>query len=352
MIVKNENSVIERCLRSIRPLIDSWIVVDTGSTDATQAIIKNTLRDLPGKVVNEKWVDFSYNRNIGLKHAAGMADYIFIIDADEIMKYPDGFTWPELTQDMYFIECEYGDNKYPRAQLLKSSVSWRYEGVIHEFVNSQQPHSHGNVTGIQCIPSPEGNRSQNPTKFQHDAFLLCKELIKDPNNSRNVFYLAQSHRDCGDYHNAIKYYTQRSKMGGWQEEVWYSLYQIARLRQYNNEPWELIVKSFLDAYNYYPKRSESLYWLCREFRLRGDFNTSMLFGEAALKIPYPHNGLFVEFRVYQYRILDEYAVSLYNLARYKESLDICRQILALDIHASDRERIQNNMQFASNNIGE
>ena len=36
MIVRNEAPVIRRCLDSVMPIIDSWVIVDTGSTDGTQ----------------------------------------------------------------------------------------------------------------------------------------------------------------------------------------------------------------------------------------------------------------------------------------------------------------------------
>lgn len=35
MIVKNEAKVIDRCLNSVRGLVDDIIIVDTGSTDST-----------------------------------------------------------------------------------------------------------------------------------------------------------------------------------------------------------------------------------------------------------------------------------------------------------------------------
>ena len=43
MIVKNEAHVILRCLASVKPWIDSWCIVDTGSSDGTQEIIQNYL---------------------------------------------------------------------------------------------------------------------------------------------------------------------------------------------------------------------------------------------------------------------------------------------------------------------
>ena len=42
MIVKNESKIIERCLNSARPIIDSVSICDTGSTDETPEIIENS----------------------------------------------------------------------------------------------------------------------------------------------------------------------------------------------------------------------------------------------------------------------------------------------------------------------
>ena len=40
MIVKNEESVLARCLDSVRGIADEIILVDTGSTDATKDIAR------------------------------------------------------------------------------------------------------------------------------------------------------------------------------------------------------------------------------------------------------------------------------------------------------------------------
>ena len=45
MIVKDEAPVIERCLRSVKPWIDHWVIVDTGSSDGTQAMIRKFMAD-------------------------------------------------------------------------------------------------------------------------------------------------------------------------------------------------------------------------------------------------------------------------------------------------------------------
>src|ERR1700733_3920461 len=44
MIVKDESRIIKRCLDSVKPFIDYWVIVDTGSKDGTQKIIKKHMK--------------------------------------------------------------------------------------------------------------------------------------------------------------------------------------------------------------------------------------------------------------------------------------------------------------------
>jgi glycosyltransferase involved in cell wall biosynthesis len=74
MIVKNEAHVIERCLASVLPLIDSWVIVDTGSTDATPDIIERFLRGKPGQLHHRPWLNFGHNRTEAMQLALQAAD--------------------------------------------------------------------------------------------------------------------------------------------------------------------------------------------------------------------------------------------------------------------------------------
>ena len=86
MIVKNEARVIERCLASVRPLIDSWVITDTGSTDGTQDLIREALDGVPGELREEPWVDFGHNRTRNIQHARGKADFLLTVDADHVLR--------------------------------------------------------------------------------------------------------------------------------------------------------------------------------------------------------------------------------------------------------------------------
>ena len=82
MIVKDEAKFIERCLASVKPLISRWLIVDTGSTDGTQALIKKTMKKIPGELLEREWVDFGTNRTEALELARGTAEWTLELDAD------------------------------------------------------------------------------------------------------------------------------------------------------------------------------------------------------------------------------------------------------------------------------
>jgi len=95
MIVKNEARVIQRCLESVRPLADYFLIEDTGSIDGTQEIIRLWLdqNNLPGEVFEEHWQDFAHNRSVALARLRKRSeiDYALIIDADDVLVYEKSF---------------------------------------------------------------------------------------------------------------------------------------------------------------------------------------------------------------------------------------------------------------------
>lgn len=53
MILKNDAPVIARCLASVLPLVDQWVIVDIGSTDGTQDIVRSAMQGIPGQLRND-----------------------------------------------------------------------------------------------------------------------------------------------------------------------------------------------------------------------------------------------------------------------------------------------------------
>ena len=65
MIVKNEMANLPRCLASVAPFIDVWIIGDTGSTDGSQNFIRAFFAKLgiPGEIHEFPFIDFTQARN-------------------------------------------------------------------------------------------------------------------------------------------------------------------------------------------------------------------------------------------------------------------------------------------------
>jgi glycosyltransferase involved in cell wall biosynthesis len=77
LIVKNEAHCLGKCLRSIAPVADEIIVLDSGSTDDTVAIA----RAAGARVEVTDWPGFGPQKNRALDRASGT--WVLSIDADE-----------------------------------------------------------------------------------------------------------------------------------------------------------------------------------------------------------------------------------------------------------------------------
>ena len=75
MIVRNESARIERALASVAPYINTFVILDTGSTDDTVERITKFFqeRKIPGVIGKTEFKDFSQARNAALFAARSLA---------------------------------------------------------------------------------------------------------------------------------------------------------------------------------------------------------------------------------------------------------------------------------------
>ena len=345
MIVKNEAHVILRCIGSVLPLIDAWCIVDTGSTDGTQDIIRGALGHLPGQLHERPWVNFGHNRTEALNFARELGEFVLIMDADDTLTYDEGYTWPELTADMYLLQVHHADLRYDRAHLARTSKPFKYVGALHEYLGCDEPHVHGGrLTGIQYNFLGGGARSGNPEKYLRDAEVLEAEMNREPLNARTVFYLAQSYRDAGKPEKALKIYRQRACMPGWDEETFVAKLEAAQLVEFLKEKPEQIINSYLRAWEFRPTRAEPLHRLARYLRLTERYLLAFHFASIGKDIPLSSDLLFVDSTVYEWSLLDEYAISAFWSGHKELAREANVQLLGR-VPESERARIATNLQF-------
>lgn len=323
MIVKDEAPVIERALRSVMPLIDSWAIVDTGSTDGTQDIIKRVLKDIPGTLEEKPWVDFATNRNQALELGKDKADYLLIMDADETISFSSNFSLSNLTADLYGANLIAGGPSVYRNFIVKNSVGWKWEGIIHEKITPLSTPITIEMLNDLLIDATytDGHRSEDPDKYLKDALMLEKVLADDPNNSDNVYFLAQSYYMAEKYEKAIEAFDRRSKMGAPQELVFFSMLMKGRLLNEIKAPFEEIEKALTTAHLLRPYRAEPLCDLAAIYQNKGDFFQAYLFAKEAAKLPFPSQDTFYVWKnYYDYFAKLIYADAAYTIGKYAEAL--------------------------------
>lgn len=351
MIVKNEAPVIGRCLAAARPLIDRWCIVDTGSGDGTQNLVRQALEGVPGALHERPWQNFGFNRTEALQLALEQGcDYLLFIDADEWFDAPAGFAWPALDADAYELSCLYAGVSYARCALVATRLTWRWEGVLHEYLASREPHQIASLPAPRIVVHHDGARARDPQTYLRDIALLEGALAADPNDTRNTFYLAQSYRDAGRLQDARDTYLRRAGMGGWDEEVWYSAYQAAAMLERLQASAAEVCAAYLSAFEMRPTRIEPLVELARFHRLRQEYAQASVYAHAATQAKQPADRLFVDAAMYRWRALDELAISAYYAKAPKLSAlgqEASRLLLARlsEIPVDTHERVRTNAGF-------
>ena len=143
MIVKNEESVLARCLDSLEGLYEELIIVDTGSTDKTREIAAS----YTDRVYDFEWTgNFSDARNFSFSKAS--CEYIYAADADEVVDEENRLKFRMLKEalipEVEIVQMYYGNqlsqnsiynyDRELRPKLYKRLREFVWQEPIHEAV--------------------------------------------------------------------------------------------------------------------------------------------------------------------------------------------------------------------------
>ena len=216
VIARDEERFIAECLDSARSFVDEMIVLDTGSVDRTREIAV----EHGARVESFVWCDdFAAARNAAID--AATADWILMLDADERLEPGSGPVLRDLPRRMpanvhgacpriesRSLEGAGGISiagQVPR--FFRRSPDVRYVGAIHEdLVYLPDPEASRNVVLDDLRVTHYGYDSAvyaEKRKDQRNTQLLERQLARDPDDARALFFLAQQHHAMGRHAEAI-----------------------------------------------------------------------------------------------------------------------------------------------------
>jgi Glycosyl transferase family 2 len=350
MIVRNEAHVIRENLDAVAPYINSWVIVDTGSNDGTQDLIRDHMArlDIPGELHERPWRNFGENRTEALALAQGHGDYIWVIDADDMIVGTPDFT--ELSADAYLLHYRWADDTiFWRPQLFRDGLRWRYEGLVHENPVGEPGYTSVRLEGEYHIEARSlGGRSQDPQKHVRDRDLLLAEVERNPEDARALLHLARNYFDLGDFVNARKWCARLVEMGGSTEGTYHAMLLLAESMAQLDTPWPDVQDAYLRAWEFRPTRAEPLYAIAQRHRVEARYPLGYLFAERAAKIPLPEDdALIARAAIYDWCATDEQAICASWIGKHAEAFTLCRRLLArTDIPDDDRRRIAVNRDFS------
>lgn len=244
VICKNEEQNIKKCLNGVSAIVNEMIVVDTGSTDRTVEIAKQS----GAQVFHYEWDNnFSNAKNYALEQAKN--DWIIFLDADEYILPKDARKIVRI-----ILEIERRDNSADAFVLKHISVddkrglvietnnlirvfrrsTLRYRRAIHESLYKK-----GGLINIAdatqsdvAIYHSGYSFDRMEMKAERNLELLKNELRSGESTPLTPLYLSDSYMALQDYTKAIEYATQFIESG-------YSMYG------FNARPYSTIIRSLV-----------------------------------------------------------------------------------------------------------
>lgn len=220
MILKDEEDVLNRCLSSVKELVDEIIIVDTGSADATKQIALQ----YTDQVYDFAWIDdFAAARNYAFSQAN--MEYCMWLDADDVVEEKERLDFlklkKSLTLDTDIVMMRYNtafdDDGNPsfwyyRERIIRNNQSHPWQGAVHEVITPN-----GNLLYSDVAISHKKLRAGDPDRNLN----IYKKLLAEGKNlsAREQYYYSRELYYHQLYDDAIKAFNLfLSLPEGWVED--------------------------------------------------------------------------------------------------------------------------------------
>lgn len=350
MIVKDESARITVSLDSVKDAVDVVIISDTGSTDGTQAIIKNWCEKngKPFYLHEHPFDDFSSSRNRLLDFADDKADWLLLLDSNDelrnggnLRKFVKSFTG-EATgfyckQEWFTGKCV---DTYYNVRMVKTKYQWRYKCVVHEYIDTtpENKKTIARIDGFVLYQDRTMDNHKSLPRFKRDREMLYNEYKKNPTEPRTLFYLAQTLGCLGEAEEAYKIYQERLTCGGFIEEIFHSLLRLGDLAYDMKMESHVISGWFIRAFEMF-QRAEPMAKLAEWYKDK-NWILSYHYAKIACELEFPKDAiLFVDKSVYDYKRWHILGICSFYAGKYEDGKEACLKAIKAGNNDIDKHNL-------------
>jgi len=309
VMVKNGGPLFEEMLtHSVTSgIIDRWTVLDTGSTDGTVAAVNRILGNsgIPGMLFEEPFINFRDSRNrcldlvVWQNRRRPPCKYNLMLDDTYLMRGNlRGFleiVRGDTVASSYSNLVRSTDVEYLSCRVTSAELNLRYKYTLHEViqeennVNVRVPSTGAHGCWIEDMGN-DGMKQRTVDRKPYDLQCLFDMLTEEPNNSRHLYYIAQTYSIMKEYRKAADFFRLRFEhpVTGFAEERTDALIELTRLEhQYLGVAWDTCLAGYEQYSVLDSKRPDGQYFIGVHYYNNGDKSQAFDYFKKAFAIGFP-----------------------------------------------------------------
>lgn len=374
MMVKNEAKSIGGTIDSVRPYVDRFTILDTGSDDNTVALIREHFGDTPGEVHHGAFTNYAESRNFVFHLEGTQSIFRLFLSGDEYLRNGAALrSWCEAHRhwrledgpagEAFMVELLWGSGlRYLMPLVSRSNSRWYYQGVTHEFLSSPGGDNTDHLLSVRqgdqavSIYRPGfSDLAEKPKRWRKDLALLLAAYHESdtPRSLRNryAFYIGRTYSDLEQWGECFTWFRRRADATGWAEETYLANVYAARCAKKAGgalTTWPPLLQMLLDAHATMPDRAEALHAIGEHyFRSpeHGSEHLALLFLKQAHAIPFPQKHVLFSMRsIYDWSIPRMLVITASRTGDHVVALETARKALKVlpkeNRHAAKRAEME------------
>lgn len=315
VMVKNGGELFKKMLIHNEPFIDRWTILDTGSTDGTQDVVKEIMKNKKGKLYEGDFINYRESINHLIELSGYQCKFNVVLDDTYLLGSGVRQFLMDVRNDVmvdsFSLMIMNDDIEYGLNRISKSVDNIKHTLKIHEIIRE---HNDVLIPDAYINDITDDNMRKRPFNAkQYDIELFNKMIYEEPDNPSHLYYLGKIYILLGEYDNAVDYLLKcaNHKNEGILHEKIDAYLELARLSNFKlNVEWEKCEELYLKAYELDKKRPESLYFIGLHHYTQKNFEKAYKYLKQAYEIGYPTHTRYLLKPSISYSLIPKHFVNV------------------------------------------